>query len=1227
MPNSTTSGLKTRIIKKLLVLLGVAAFAILSFLAGLVLFLPTIVSSTTFKGFFENQVSSVIHRRLQIETLEWDTTGEITIKNLSIKDDPAFSTKPLLLVKRARCQVFWGEILKGRLHIDVLLDGIQSALIRNRQGQTNLAVWLAGLKPAKAAAEQPQPKDSRSSSFTVPCDIQSRVHISNICVQVEDRVQAKQLALKNATVRFDVPSLYGEPMTLKASTNIAIEGHNLPAAHLNILIKNLFDTHGSLNLTDLYLDMQGTCPGVDFVLNSNQHRSKINSRLKLDLLKITKLLEPVIPPRILPDTIMGNLTFRLDGSGNPQESLAFITTLEGQNLVFAGGVFGDKALGPLNFNMVNSGVLDDLGSRLAIENGSLVLLKDSRLAWNGELKDLRGVAPEVNLRFDLVRLDIAELVEKFKAFLPKGVTIESQKQKHSPTLEIKHAGFSGPLLSGPHAISIKDLVLELPLVRVYLQKPQDVALSAHNIRLDVKQLRSTLTQFIPDRVSLSAALSADSVDVKGIKEIHVKKVSMPAITVVADEIRRSQNTLMGLSVRLKVRETLTARNVSLPPLININNFQQTLSTELEFSANPLVRVAATDFTFDIPDLIIADSDYGPFNTNAGLDGHIDDVSLLNTDPLNIDIQGVRSDLRIDNILGAHFETDVQDLAKKFVRTRGNVSIDMASLSEKWMAKLADKFKLTGAAKFNWDIEGRLPHKTARAKPGSAFIDGKANLDFIDRMNIDWTIKDMGVDWAASEDRHLKIASVSTESPVRYRFEKQTGKGQSAGKLLLRGIQLPSREALDKDLSADIFLSAEHDDLKSIIFSQVGVLKPANIKQTLNISLNGLDRLFKRGLSLPLPAWFEYVGGTVRGTLNVSEQTDLTKFIDDLEFEGQLETGAELLLVPGKNIKLQGWALGPEIDVKLGELLNVTNLKTNVNLKKNYRIIGAAEGEEDENRLMPLSVSVLKAEPGPAIGSVYEFDTQDAMVSKLIGTLRNRFSQEHALALDAAHLGVGPLPLAVERVLMDFDLNEGLPNSDYFQVEMLGGTIIGSLAVIEKNETFFLNTQLAFTGLHTDRIFPAADPLGNDASELSGRLTALIPLSVRLESLLREFSMDLKLSRIGPRSLERLLYALDPAESNEAIVSQRQLLRKGFPRRIDVRIKDGNLSLDGEIEVQGVSVEIPSLRRLNIANISGIDKYADHLVGLGPAIEILKLCAANTIRIGENGWSMNFERRK
>jgi translocation and assembly module TamB len=374
----------------------------------------------------------------------------------------------------------------------------------------------------------------------------------------------------------------------------------------------------------------------------------------------------------------------------------------------------------------------------------------------------------------------------------------------------------------------------------------------------------------------------------------------------------------------------------------------------------------------------------------------------------------------------------------------------------------------------------------------------------------------------------------------------------------------------------------------------------------------------------LPLWLKYIGATARGTLNVSEATSLTGLVEKLDFDGRVETGLELMLVPNENIKLKAWALSPAMNVKLGKLLSVKSLKTNLNLTKDYRIITEEEIKAKQSKIVPLSVRVLRDASEPVAGSSSAFAAEDTAVTKFTGALQNRFGTQHAIAFKSAYIGLGPLPLSIDHSVIDFDLNKGLPISDYFKVELLGGTVIGSVAVLQKNDRFFLQTRLAFSGLNTEKIYPPAGAKDNDDSELSGRLWALIPLSSQMNTLMQEIQMDLNLSRIGTRSLERFLYALDPSESNEAIVSQRRLLRLGSPRWINVYVKDGSLSMEGEVDAQGVPVAIPSLRRLHIANVTGLDNYDAYLASLDPLIAVLKICAATGIKISKDGKHFKFQ---
>ncbi|MFH1991534.1 MAG: hypothetical protein ABIK98_03875 [Pseudomonadota bacterium] len=1226
MSISPTPGSKTKtgIIKKVLVILSAAVLTLVFLLVGFVIFLPKLISTERFKGFVENRASIATNRRVQIGALRWERADEILIDNISLGDDPAFSSQPMLLVKGARIKIFFSDIIDGRLHLDVAVDGVEAGFIREKSGQTNVGLLLAQFEPAETAETEPLPVILKNMSFSVPLDIQARVHLDHIFIRAEDRIRDKRLALQDAAVRLDIPSLYLEPITLTASAAIDIDGSKAPPFSLNILIKNLVNPEGKLRVTDTDIEVKGTCPGAEWVFAGSLNTLKMNGRAACDLLKFSKILETFIAPRFLPAEIAGNLSIVFNGSANPQASIAYSATLEGQGIVLSKGVLGDKTLGPLGFTIMNQGVLDAVKARLSIEKGELAFLQKSGMVWNGEVQNIFGTAPEANVNFGSIRFDIGELLDPFKKFIPQGVKFSGKTRNRFPILEITNANFSGPLPSGPNQIRVNGLVLKIPDVRFAPGEFQGILLSATGVRLAVTDLRSTLKEFFPAQLSLTAALITDSIYIKGTKDIHVKKLSVPMISVISNDIHRSKNPLIGLTGRFKIQDTLTADAINIPSLITINNFQKSMEAALEFPSDTSARLAVKDLKIDIPELIFADSTHGPFITNAKLDGRIDEISFPGSETLNADIKGIKSHLLVDNVLVADIEADAENMGWALLKAKGTLLINMVPFSEKFIAKVYDKLTLTGRTSVNWDFTGRLPKKKQIHALISPSINVKDDLDFIDRFDASCSLKDMGVDLAVSEDMRLKVGSVSTGPSLRYSFDAKTGKGKMDGEILLQGLQkVPFRRMGDTRLSAEIIVSGEHNHLESATFSQVMELKPANINQTFELSLTGMDRIVQRNLKMRFPLWLKYLGGTARGTLEVSEKTNLAMLVENLKFEGRLRSGLELLLVPGESVRLNAWASSPEMNVSLGEFFNVKGLKTDLNFEKEYRIIEEEKIKADQKKMMPLSVSVLKAESEPAAGSAFEFDTQDAAVTTFMGELQNRFSTRHAVAFTSAYWGLGPLPLSVDRSVIDFNLNKGLPGSDYFQVDVLGGTMIGSVAVLRSNDIFFLQPRLAFSDVNTAKINPAAGTKDTDDSALSGQLWARIPLASLPSSLLSEFQMSLNLSRIGSRSLERFLYALDPSESNEVIVSQRQLLRLGFPRWIHVDINDGNLSLDGEVDVKGVSVAIPSLRRLNVANLAGVDNYVEYLAGLVPLIEALNIFSANVIKIGKNGEYLKF----
>ena len=394
-----------------------------------------------------------------------------------------------------------------------------------------------------------------------------------------------------------------------------------------------------------------------------------------------------------------------------------------------------------------------------------------------------------------------------------------------------------------------------------------------------------------------------------------------------------------------------------------------------------------------------------------------------------------------------------------------------------------------------------------------------------------------------------------------------------------------------------------------------------MKETLNLSLYGLDRIAKEDLSSPLPILLERIGGTATGTLNFQGGNAVDTFMNDLKIEGRMVVGGEVQLTPGQRIDIKGWINTPKMNLDIGNNFSIKNLQTDLNLEKSFYI---AHGKsEDKTKRPSLSVDVLKKKP-PLYGS----ELKNSTLQRLMNQLQKRFNPKHTISFESVRLDGLPNPIKIHRSFMDVDLTEALPRVDYFQADLFGGTVIGSISILDQNPGFLIQTRISFSGLDAKNLVSRTSVKDeNEDRSISGELFLSFPLTVKLQPLLQKLNFGLKFSHIGSRSLEGFLYMIDPSESNETIVSQRRLLRIGTPKWIELTIKNGILSLYGEVEVKGILIKIPSLERLNIGNIPGLADIERQLIRLGPIIELFDIYTKNTLKIGNQNKDLTLETRK
>ena len=171
----------------------------------------------------------------------------------------------------------------------------------------------------------------------------------------------------------------------------------------------------------------------------------------------------------------------------------------------------------------------------------------------------------------------------------------------------------------------------------------------------------------------------------------------------------------------------------------------------------------------------------------------------------------------------------------------------------------------------------------------------------------------------------------------------------------------------------------------------------------------------------------------------------------------------------------------------------------------------------------------------------------------------------------------------------------------------------------------MEANCSFSGLNPNLLLPRPiqraqnqqpDPF--DPADLSGQISLHVPLTSDPEQLLYGARLTLQLTRIGSRTFERFLYALDPYESNEGIVKQRELLRVGTPLWITLEVRYGNLSLSGEVTVKGVRIRLPRIERFNMAGLPIHARLENGLSALGPLVNLLKTISADGIIVEKDG---------
>ena len=1221
---------KRALIKRIIIAMILLISAGMMIGAVALFFLPNLVSSEWTRQMMQAKASMTLHRMVQIKQIDWTWRGGIIIKGFSIGDDPVFSQDPLLsfdeLAIDADIPVMISDLFQKKLPATLLLDGLTARIIRNRDGTTNVESLLAQFVEPKKKEDTPKPEPSKGP-LILPVDIIGKIQLSRINIFIKDHSQEKSLSVKNASIDLDLQSLPSENIRLKVSAGIAADGHDIPPFELSFRAADLFDAK-TLQPEKANAALDLNLPGASVSLTADLPKAAVQGDGQIDLEKILNLARPFLPRNLADMQAGGQIVFAVTAAGDPEkQKAAFDTLLEIRDLSASGGPLLDNHLQGIGIKLTHKGRADIPNEFIEIETGEIKLLAQSAIKWQGQVKGF--AQPVVEFKLKEANLHLGEWIDTFRSYIPDNLTLASDTTAASaPGLQVRNLDIAGALPQGPVAVSLKHLALIVPELT---WQDADTA-KINGLTLKIDNVNTRITNLFPEHMSVQAGLQLDAVSLSGPQPLTVKNINMPALRIRIDDLKKNELAPFGVTGQISVDESLAIALADIPGRVVIRNMGQSFSgvcrIPLDMTAGIVIKdfkVSASDVDADMADLMQAKGRiHIPFN--LGL--KTGDLQIHGLTPPDASIKGFEMALHAPRLLDLSVTADADHMGRKGLQTSGDVRFDLAGIPDALMNHIQKGATVGGKIKAAWQITGRMPSDeeisrfTAYENP-----DLKKDLAFIDHLDVSLTPDGLEAVWPLNPKtgERIVIGDINASAPVRYRFNRKTGKGTLSGKLRCQKIrEAPVLGKFKKPLDLALQFTLNHDELKSVRFTQKMTLMPINIQEKLEITLIGSDRLLGKTMQPTPDLILKYLGADAKASVSLFEKSDLSMFFKNQEIRGKIIAGLNVNIRPDQAMGGTIWLKTPESRIRQAGTIDLKGVYADIALKKEYRTSPKKKEDSQKESLKdaPLSWQVMKpVETGNRPAKTGGYNTGASF------GLLDASEFQPSVSVASARIETGPMPMEIKHAAADLTLENGLPRLNQFRLDVLGGTITGALRFSRQEigqetgqkKQMAVNFNLLFSGINAATLFPdAATAASGPENEISGQLALTCPLMTDLQPLLQALVLELDLTHIGATALERFLYALDPSESNETIVSQRKNLRSGTPKWIRIRVQSGHLSLEGEVSVKGVNIRIPSLKRLNIANLTALKPYEAHLRALKPVFNILNILGADMLRVGKDG---------
>lgn len=1178
--------------------LRITTLVIVGFLSLLLVclyFLPALVSTHEVQNRIQHSLSIAMKRQVSWSGFAMNWSDGLSLSGLKLGDGPA----PLLKtdIDKIVITTGFGRGADGRFGINLA--------VRIRNVRAELAPGPSKPPPPKAAkdpltllAETIQ--RLQGLDFPLPVDVRVTIEVAPLQLAYRAPAAGKQLDLTGFSFRLDMPSLAAKPVTASIAGRVSVDRRELGKVSLNAKISDLVTKEKRIHLASALFAVDAVAPGTAITLSGGlNRRDGFAAGWKLDLPLLLAVAGPFIPPTL--PKLAGVVDLQLRANTDEHHDLHATLTIDGAGIAAGGGSLKAKRVGPLDLKLAQRITTDHKRQRVDFPDGSLAVPGLLDAAWSASVLRPTAAGRSLDVAFGPLRLDLARALSMAGPFLPPDAPVRDLAG--DATLRSLKLHLAGSENRGDLAIA--GFGIKIPHVRM-ARKGGDLV--ADGLELLLEKAEGPLSAMLPTELRADLAWSIKSAALAGAKPLSLQG-ARGKIGVAVTDLNLKSASPRKISASAVVTQSFDLDRLSSGKQLTIDKAHEQLRFIAVASENGQIESSLPEFIFTAASLqgVQGGKRFGPLPLSASLTAA--DLRLPAAKGAKPTLQRAVAKVSAGDFLQLAAEATLSGDAPQRATTSGSARLDLQRAMPFAAPFLPAGLKVAGAASAVWTLAAPLPDK-APAADKHPLRSARAALAIFDTLDLGLKLDNISATVPSAKGT-FTVNGLHTGPDLRVVSNQKGESVRLAGALLFSILNgLPGAAGKLPSQHGSLAFNGELSGWREFRLNEELRIDPLAFSHEAELSVSRIDALLEEKQPFSLATLIKRLDATLFANVDGAFSRGLQPLIPGLGLAGKISSGIRIDLSAGRELALRCSLKTRDFGVQLANGTTVEGMRSDILINRNYALAASPGGD-----WAPLSASlvrpsvVARSNPGAAeiVGRIHE-------------DLRGELTGARSFSIRRVTTKASGVPLVMTALEGDLLFTQEKVGLSFFQADLLGGTIIARSLLDLLPEVPSIALTSSFSNLDITQLLPKeAGKRGSDQdAEITGEISLSAPLTAEQRELFEQLRLALNIRKIGANTIERALFSLDPYERNEQLVAQRKMLRLGTLKGLRANAVDGAFSMEGEVRIKGIAVDLPKVERLRISELPLRQELSRNRGSITALRSVLDLVRADTLAVDPKG---------